>query len=290
MFRYFIALMLFLSFVACTQTPTSSHYATEPLDKQWLQGKAEIATYQLQQNRYQALHPGKAIIVTVSEPWLPADNVKDDKGSDLAVTVLKTNQIRRFTTGIYDYSIFTSAFVQPDGYLEKVTSSSQDWCGQGWLQMLGTDSSIEVEQRSYFESEGDRSAVVNTTLAEDALFNIIRIDPSLVPDGRVTMVPAGHVIHMRHLPLRAFDAEITKSTTADTSQIMVAWPQLDRQLSIYFATAAPYTIYGWTDRYPSAFDKQPRETVATLIDTSWTAYWSLNNPQDTIYRQLLGLE
>jgi hypothetical protein len=285
-----MVVLLLSALAACTQTSPPEHYTSQALDDKWLQGQAEVATYALSQNRYQATHPGQAVVITVSEPWLPATNVKADGPASQSATVLKTNQIRRFTTGIYDYSIFTSAFVQPDGYLEKVTSSSQDWCGQGWLQMIGGDGAIDVEQRSYFASEGDRTASVSSALSEDALFNLIRINPDLLPEGSVAMVPAGHIIHMRHLPLESYEATIAKTVAGDTSQISISWPQLDRQLSIKYATAQPHTIYGWTDRYPSAFDKQVRETVATLIDTIWTAYWSLNSPQDTTYRQPLGLD
>lgn len=285
-----MVLLLFTALGACTQTGPSEHYAEVSLDQVWLQGKAEVATYELSQNRYEAVHPGKAVVITVSEPFSPGKNVKKDDPSTQSTTVLKTNQIRRFTTGIYDYSIFTSAFVQADGYLEKITSSSQDWCGQGWLQMIGGSDGMDLEQRSYFEAEGDRTAAVKTTLSEDALFNLIRIDPDLVPAGEVDMLPAAHIIHMRHLPLRAYAVDITKAADQDTSRVTVSWPDLDRRLTIRYATAAPHTIYGWRDRYPSAFDKQPRETEATLIGSTWTAYWSLNGVADTTYRQPLGLD
>lgn len=288
MLKYLVSTLLLVSANTCSDN--GSHYSTQSLDSVWLQGKAEISTYDLYQNRYRDLHPGEAVIVTVSEPWHPGNNVKSDSGGESTTTVLKTNQVRQFTTGIYDYSIFTSTFVQPDGYLEKITCSSQDWCGQSWLQIIGADHSAEIEQRSYFEQEGDRIQVANTQLSEDGLINQIRIDPKQLPSGEVALVPAAHYLLMRHLPLEAIPALVSQSVSSDTVKLHIKYPTINRDITFLYAVDAPHTIYGWQDTYPSAFDGQARTTEAVLRDTAWHDYWKLNRVQDTVYRQPLGLD
>ncbi len=76
----------------------------------WYAGQAELSRYELQQNRYDDTHPGEAVLVFVTEDFLPVQQVKMEGGQtkETAKSVLKMNQMRRFTTGIYDYSINTS--------------------------------------------------------------------------------------------------------------------------------------------------------------------------------------
>ncbi|MBK9488612.1 MAG: hypothetical protein IPO07_07345 [Haliscomenobacter sp.] len=81
----------------------------------WFEGKAEISHYTLSQNRYRDVHPGEAVLVFVTEPFLTDKQVKNEKGQlENSTTVLKLNAIQRFTTGIYDYSVMTSVFTPED--------------------------------------------------------------------------------------------------------------------------------------------------------------------------------
>lgn len=287
---YSIALLL-----SCG-TPTSTDQHPADLPDIWLQGKAEIYTYKLIQNRYQDLHPGEAVMIFVSEPWNAIQQVKSDIGSTSRYNVLKNNQIRRFTTGIYDYSIFTSAFTNGDGGMEKVTASSQDWCGQSWLQYNVNNARIEIQQRSYFEQEGDRVVDIRAEgdkadgiFSEDNIYNRIRLGKDL-PTGSISMLPASHYVSLRHIDLRAYEARCAiDSSVLDIIQYTIYYPDLSRTLAIQITNDEYKTILGWTDTYPSAFDGQSRSTTALLDTTIWTKYWNLNGVDNTEDRLNLGL-
>jgi len=78
----------------------------------WYDHGAEITRFELEQSRYGEIHPGHAILIFVTEPFLSDIHVKSDyKSSRLkSIPVLKLNFIKRFDTGIYDYSMMKSVF------------------------------------------------------------------------------------------------------------------------------------------------------------------------------------
>src|SRR5690554_5497190 len=80
-------------------------------DLPYFSGQAEIATYQLKKARYDDYHPGEAVLIFVTEPFLKEEQVKaDNPTEENSVKVLKMNRVDRFNTGIYDYAQFTSVF------------------------------------------------------------------------------------------------------------------------------------------------------------------------------------
>ena len=83
--------------------PTPESFAEEhgSFASYWHQGVAELSRYSLRQARYGETHEGEAVLVFVTEPFLPDAQVKDDDGNAPdAVAVLKLNAYRRFHTGI----------------------------------------------------------------------------------------------------------------------------------------------------------------------------------------------
>lgn len=286
---YIIGGAIALIAIGCHTKATLPHNSHLALASIWYQGKAEVSTYTLTQNRYQDVHPGKAVMIFVSEPWQPTSNVKSDSGGAGTVTVLKNNQIRRFSTGIYDYSIFTSVFAQPDGYLQKITCSSQDWCGQTYLQVNSDGHLLDAELRSYFESEGDQTLTVDRVLSEDAIYNIIRTNPNSLPCGEIMILPAAHYTILRHKPYQAIAATASIDTSSTVATYTVDMPSISRTLAISYDRSSHNKIVGWQDRYPSAYDQVLRTTTARLDTSVWTAYWSTSKLQDSIARRVLGL-
>ena len=97
------------------------------LDKYWFQGKGEINVYELQQNRYNAVHPGQAVLIFVTEDFLTDKQVKNDNYRNPNSTpILKTNFLNRFTTGLYDYSLMTSVFTPTNTCLLYTSPSPRD--------------------------------------------------------------------------------------------------------------------------------------------------------------------
>ena len=128
----------------------------------WSQGKAEVNVYEVSQNRYQENHSGQLVSVFVTEDFLTDKQVKNERYvNENSAWILKNIQLKKFTTGFYDYSLFNSVFtpINRNKFPKslKVSASSQEWCGTMYTQFnLILDTDYKVEHRSYFESEGDR--------------------------------------------------------------------------------------------------------------------------------------
>ena len=282
-------LLVFLSCSANSPEPAP----TPGLPNYWYQGKAEVSVFDLQQNRYNALHPGEAVLIQVTEDFNTKKQVKSDRGrTPNSTPVMKTNLIERFTTGLYDYSVMTSTFTSvTSAQTLKVTSSSQDWCGLGFIQLNQNDKGFDWQQRSYFESEADANGKMNDAMLEDELFNLIRMYGPEIPSGEINILPATRFIQHKHIPIKAVKATIDVSPVSHsgTYQLKVGFPSLDREKVIEFSSTSPYHILGWQDTYPSAFDGKKRTTKATLKKREMTAYWQKNDLKDQASRESLDL-
>ena len=64
----------------------------------WYSGQAEITSYKLQQARYGELRNGTAVLVYVTEDFLPETQVKADNYSEDNIPVLKLNATKNFNT------------------------------------------------------------------------------------------------------------------------------------------------------------------------------------------------
>ena len=298
-----IVATVYIGISSCTQDKSSLHIAEAKVDgyvsrpsaqldpSYWYQGKAEITKYDLIQNRYQDQHSGELISIFVTEDFLTDRQVKNDHYTNSnSTSVLKLNLIRRFTTGLYDYAMMTSVFVRADGSAtEKVTHTSQDWCGQSFMQINKKGAKYTVELRSYFESEGDQDVSISADLVEDAILPLLRIDPDRIPDGKVSLLPALHFLRLRHQPLSAVPAVISRDQEGSIAHISIKYPSLEREVKISYDAAPPYTIIALQENYPSAFDGQVRTSKADQPRRYMGAYWAENSVQDTLHRKELRI-
>lgn len=273
------------------------------LDKYWYQGKGELNTYTLEQNRYQGIHPGQVLLIFVSEDFLTDKQVKNDRYQNPNSTkVLKTNAITRFTTGIYDYSIMSSVFT-PARTKEhprtlKVAHSSQDWCGQTFAQInLQDDGQYQQQLNSYFENEGDRTGAVKADALEDELLNRIRMSYRDLPTGGLNLIPSMTFLRLRHQPFVPVQANASLAdyegadfSGEDLKVYTIEYPSLQRNIQYVFSGVSPYLIEGWIEASPSAFDGVVRTTKATREETRLEAYWqqNSNSPDFVQKREELG--
>ena len=272
-----------------------SEYAAN-LDKAyWYAGKAEVSKFQLSQNRYKDEHDGELVLIFVTEDFLTDKQVKNDNYTNPnSVSVLKTNQLRRFTTGLYDYSMMTSVFTKADGSgTEKITMTSQDWCGHSFVQLNRKKDHYVVELRSYFESEGDQEVKVKADLLEDEILNLLRINPENIKTGQYAILPSMTYLRLTHRPIEAIPAEISKTSLRRpgkaSSSLDIHYPSLGRRLNIIYESEAPFKIVSITDTYPSMFDKKDRSTTAVKTHELYDAYWSMNDPSDKAERSTLNI-
>lgn len=291
-------LILFLSCLGQSEKRKTNE--TENLNDYWFQGKAEISTFELSQNRYNAQHPGEAVLIFVTEDFLVQKQVKNDSYQNPKSTkILKTNLIRRFTTGMYDYSIMTSVFsaIDQESYPGsfKVSMSSQDWCGQSFMQINRRKENYQVELRSYFESEGDQSFNLKRNLLEDEIWNMIRFNPDKLPDGVVQIIPSTSFLRLSHQQTKAVQAMASMKSydgsefDGDLMEYNIDFSSQRRSLQIIFERNAPHQIQGWIESYPSAFDGKVRKSIAKRKHIMMSPYWQKNSPQDSSNRKLLQL-
>lgn len=282
-------------------TAASSEEGAVQLDKYWYQGEAEITRFELQQNRYRDVHPGEAVIIFVTEDFLTDKQVKNDHYQNSNSTnVLKMNMIRRFTTGLYDYSIMTSVFTPANtkDYPNtlKVTTSTQDWCGQTFMQLNYQENKYKTQIRSYFESESDQNFDAPAAILEDELYNLIRINPDALPTGSLEILPSLTIARLRHKTFEPIKAKVSKTDYQGDDfegdglkAYTVVFAGENRTLEIVYESEAPYKIVGWTDSYPG-FDGKKRTTIAKRSHTIMSPYWQKNALEDMAARKELGVE
>lgn len=284
-------------FVSCKQTPSINK---EKFGQQWFSGKAELTSYRLQQARYGQIRNGEAVLIFVTEDFSTHSLVKldDPETTSDKVRVLKMNMTKNFVTGIYPYSMMLSVFTpvsdNPDDKTLKIDCSSQEWCGQAYAQLQMKGGNYNWQLHSYFEKEGEQNTNLDTDLPEDELWNRIRINPSALPQGKVSLLPGLLWQRLSHTPITAEEAILTLSK-ADTNSVQlytIYYPKAQRTLQIYFKADFPHEIMGWEETYPDGFGdhKKMLTTKAIRKKMVWLDYWKHNGLADSTYRDTLQLK
>lgn len=253
----------------------------------WYDGEAEITSYKLEQARYGELREGTAALIFVTEDFLPEKQVKADQQSDKNIPILKLNATKKFTTGIYPYSVMTSTFypVQMEMHALKVSQSIQEWCGHTYTQLNNRDR-FEMQTHSYFQSEADAQLSIPKAILENELWTQLRIDPMQLPTGNFEIIPDLSFAAMKHVEIKIYSVMGSLTKTSYT----LSYPELDRKLVINFSENFPFIIDGWEDTFPDGRDGKKLTTKATKMKTIKSAYWGKNSNDDSSLRTELGLE
>lgn len=254
----------------------------------WYASKAEITSYKLEQARYGEIRDGKAVLIYVTEDFLPNKQVKADNKNPNNVSVLKLNATKKFNTGLYPYSIMQSTFypVSNNQHAIKVTSSMQEWCGHVFAQ-LNNKNEFEVSAYSYFETEGDQNFKLEKAILENELWTQLRIDPKSLPTGHIKIIPSFEYSRLKHIQLKAYSA----NATLLNNLYSINYPELNRKLVIEFNPNFPHEILGWEETFKSGFGKNAKTltTKATKLKTIKSAYWGKNSNKDEVLRDTLQL-
>lgn len=267
-------------------------------DEYWYQGKAEVTSYALKQARYGEIRTGSAVFVFVTEPFSKSKQVKlnnTNRNEEDVVNVLKMNFTKKFTTGIYDYSILQSIFTPVDlknhPHSIKVTTSLQEWCGHTYTQLNLQAYKYKILLKSYFETEGDKEYQVEQAMLEDEIWNLIRIAPSTLPTGDIQLIPNTATARLRHTVLdveNAFASLAENKTNKNLMSYTIEFTESQRTLSIDYHKKFPHEIESWTETYIDS--GKELSTTATRIKTILSDYWSKYRVKDESMRQELGLE
>lgn len=271
------------------------NHSDETFNNYWYSGDAELSSYDLKEARYGEIRKGEAVLIFVTEDFLSQKQVKkESETTEHHTSVLKLNLIRKFTTGIYDYSLMSSIFSpinQERNVLPiKVTTSSQEWCGHSWIQLNESLHHYQLQGFSYFEKESDVNKLIAKSITEDGLWNQIRFNPELIPIGEVQMIPATQCLRLSHQDTKAYTANIQLQSTNDSIKkqlLSIHYPELNRTVRIEFEAEFPHYILGWSE------EKRSGDTLLTteakLKARIQSPYWSQNSLQDSSMRKKLKL-
>ncbi|WP_109300079.1 septum formation inhibitor Maf [Aquimarina sp. AU474] len=258
----------------------------------WYAGNAEISSYQLEQARYGEIRKGTAVLIYVTEDFLSKEQVKADYQNPDNIPVLKLNATKKFNTGIYPYSIMQSTFypVADNRHAVKVSSSMQEWCGHVYAQ-LNNRKDFEILSHSYFQGEADQEFTLDKAILENEIWTKIRIAPQDLPIGDVQIIPSFEYCRLRHKEIKAYSAKATLKKQEGLQTYTIAYPELNRSVSITFKATFPYEIEGWSETFKSGFGPKAKEltTKATKLKSIKSAYWGKNSNKDEVLREELGL-
>ncbi|GAB4005239.1 hypothetical protein EXU85_00705 [Spirosoma sp. KCTC 42546] len=266
----------------------------------WFSGKAELNTYQLKQAKNGALNAGEAMLIFMTEDFRPDKQVRAEKG-DNTIPVLKTSYSKKFSTGLYEYSLLTSVFTPVNARTDgpplfpntlKVSLSDQEWDGHSYLQVNYRNNGYQVSGKSYQEKAVDENYTIAKALFEDELWNRIRLNPDKLPTGEIQLIPGTMAVHLRHKSLEPLPA---KATLANYEGVLypgtflksytIEYPTDDRTLVIIFEKLFPHKIVGWEETYDTKDNLLTSRAV--LKKTSQTDYWNHKAPADSTLRKEL---
>ncbi len=259
---------------------------SQEFKKHWFDGKAEISSYELTQSRYGEQRSGKAVLIYVTEDFLVKEQVKANSKSDKSILVLKSNRTKSFLTGIYPYSIMSSSFnsLSKKHSMLKSSASIQEWCGQSYLQINQKEEKLNILSHSYFEGEADQIIEIDDTFSEDAIWNIIRLNPNNLPTGKFLTLPSLELLRLNHIPIETQVAEGELTDNSYSYEIK----SIGRKLTIFFSSEFPYTVEGWEEKYEGKGEKY--HSKAKRIHTERRAYWQENKALNTVLRKPFKLD
>ena len=254
----------------------------------WYDGNAEITSYKLSQVRYGEIHEGRAVTIFVTEDFLPEKQVKADYQNEKNIPVLKLNSTKKFLTGVYPYSLMTSTFSPVDNDIHplKITFSSQEWCGNTFMQ-LNNRKNFEIDFYSYFESNSDKKLSLEKNILENSFWNLARINPYQIKKGRYKIIPSFEFLALNHKKIKPYDAEVNLLKQDNLLNLTIYYPELKRKLILNLTEDFPFTIESWEEHMVRGQKKLV--TKAEKIEKIKVKYWNKNSNKDKIIREKLRI-
>ena len=285
-----IYIFFILFFIRCNTSNHSdlSFHLNEEFKNYWFDGNAEISSYNLNQSRYGSIRKGSAVLIYVTEDFLPEKQVKANKKTEYTQNILKLNRTKKFLTGIYPYSIMTSIFSRLGKNLPliKTSTSIQEWCGQTYLQ-INRRKTLEIKGHSYYEGEADEKFNLKNDLTEEELWVWIRTQPNILPQGKKELLPSLEYLRMNHKPIKFYEAVLDLKKNDTLNIYSICYPELKRKLSIYYEPNHPYQILKWNE-----YDLENEKIISSAVLEKMIKlpYWELNKIGDEHFRDSLNLK
>ena len=268
----------------------------------WGDGQAEISSYKIVQPRYGQERPAYGVMIFVTEEINRQTLIKvesDATPPQDRLYVLKLNNVLKFTTGIYDYSVMTSVFSQVEGaggpfQLHKVNLSAQEWCGHVFDEVQVRGDRLKGRLNSYFESEGQRqyelAAPPHFASEDHLLIQIRELKGPLLKEGgslSVELLPSLWSTRQAHRPHQLYQTTLHKGqpTTVEAggqthAAVPWTWESPDGARTVWVEQAYPRRILAWRDAAGGS---------GQLQITLRKPYWRLHGNGDQGLRDELGI-
>ena len=154
-------------------------------------------------------HDGEAVMIFVTEDFLPKLQVKQEHGESRAtgISVLKLNAYRRFYTGIYPYTLMTSSFTPADGRADAQAEQHDPGVVRSRLhaRSIVANDGLHTLMHSYFqERRRSEDGPSRRDPWKTGLWAQLRIDPSKDArwaSGVDQLIPRLDYIRLRHKAL-----------------------------------------------------------------------------------------
>ncbi len=237
----------------------------------WDDGKAEFCAYEVSWPRYGRSNAGRALLITVKEPWAPDLEVKADRPRDGGFEVIKLNHVRDVPTGIYTYHQMASLFWRRDsGALRKIAATSSEGCGISTAQMLDG----RLNTRSYFDGQGERDLdYPEGAVPDDGLPVALRDFVAGELPERLAVFPT--LMAGRFAPLQPAELALSRRTgvrvTVPAGEFAATALELEGAGggTFYFDERAPHPLI-WLERDDG--------TTYALAKCERIAYWNMAGP------------
>ncbi len=307
--KTFIIILFLLLNSSFSYALDSKNEIKQKFNDYWYSSKAEISSYDLSQARYGKNYKGHSVLVFVTESFLPLKQVKADSNNKNNIPILKLNEVKKFNTGIYPYSLMTSVF-SPITKIEKtkinhplkISFSMQEWCGNTYMQ-LNNKEVFNIKSYSYFEKSGDKNIELEKNILENEIWTLIRLDPANLPLGNINIIPSFEYLTQTKKEIKAYKANAfliyidSLDGKSNLRSYKITYPELKRSITINFSDNFPYIINSWEEAIYSSINEEgiteqkniTQKTNAKIIKTIKTDYWNKNRPVDDKMRTYLGI-
>ncbi len=281
----------------------------------WGDGKGEVSSYRITQNRYGEVRTGEAALVFVTEELSRTTLLKNESGKVPPadrMPVLKYNRNEKFATGIYDYAYLTSTYSalaseqgQHAQQAMKIAMAMEEWCGPVFMMLRTHPDHLDATRHSYFEDEGDSDGVrvalpSQSWECEDNLPILIReLAGEWMREGEtrsIKLMPSMQHLRFAHSPMAFVDATITKDDGGSVAALgrptpvvkwtwsyhdgahraPDSWKTGEVRETWYVERAAPHRIIKWECADGSG---------GSLLTSKRLPYWELHAEKDAGLRR-----
>jgi hypothetical protein len=122
---------------------------------------------------------------------------------------------------------------------------------------------------------------------ENEVWTQLRIDPELLPTGDISMIPSFEYLRLAHQEIKAYNALAEFYQDGDWSVYKISYPELKRNLKIYYSNIAPFKIEKWQEEIE--VNGKLYTTTATKMNEIKSDYWNKNSNKDLHLREQLNL-